>query len=62
MDIQVKIKTMVETTRDIPAMPQIWVKIREMTQHLNISAAAIANEILKDQGLTSRILKAANSA
>ncbi|KAA3657878.1 MAG: HDOD domain-containing protein [Calditrichaeota bacterium] len=53
---------MVETTRDIPAMPQIWVKIREMTQHLNISAAAIANEILKDQGMTSRILKAANSA
>ena len=53
---------MVETTRDIPAMPQIWIKIREMTQHLNISATMIANEILKDQGMTSRILKAANSA
>ncbi|MCA9733825.1 HDOD domain-containing protein, partial [candidate division KSB1 bacterium] len=62
MDIKLKIKTMVETTRDIPAMPQIWIKIREMTQHLNISATMIANEILKDQGMTSRILKAANSA
>ncbi|KAA3619296.1 MAG: HDOD domain-containing protein [Calditrichaeota bacterium] len=62
MDLKVKIKTMVETTDDIPAMPQIWMKIRDMTQHLNISAPGIAKEILKDQGMTTRILKVANSA
>ncbi len=62
MDLKVKIRTMVETTSDLPAMPQIWLKIREMTQHLNISAPSIAKEILKDQGMTTRILKIANSA
>lgn len=53
---------MVETTSDLPAMPQIWLKIRDMTQQLNNSAPKIAKEILKDQGMTTRVLKIANSA
>ncbi len=62
MDLRVKIKTMVNTTQDIPAMPTIWLKIRELTQQKNVSASIIAGEILKDQGTTTRLLKVANSA
>ena len=62
MDVKLKIKAMVETTQDLPTMPRIWLKIREMTQQSHVSAADIAKEILKDQGMTTRLLKAANSS
>ncbi|KAA3656392.1 MAG: HDOD domain-containing protein [Calditrichaeota bacterium] len=62
MDVKLKIKTMVETTQDLPAMPQVWLKIRELTQQPDVAVRTIANEILKDQSMTTRLLKAANSS
>lgn len=62
MDLRIKIKTMVNTTQDIPAMPTIWLNIRDLMQQKSVSASVIANEILKDQGTTTRLLKVANSA
>ena len=53
---------MVNATQDIPAMPTIWLRIRELMQQKSVTAAMIAKEILKDQGTTTRLLKVANSA
>lgn len=57
-----EIKARVETTEELPPMPQIWLRIREMTERFNVSAQEVAGLILKDQGTTSKLLKVANSA
>ncbi|MDQ7053627.1 MAG: HDOD domain-containing protein [candidate division KSB1 bacterium] len=57
-----RLRSLVETTDDLPAMPQIWMRVRKITEDLHASAYDVAEVILKDQAMTARILKAANSA
>ncbi len=57
-----RLRSLVETTDDLPALPQIWMRVRKITEDLNASAYDVAEVILKDQAMTARILKAANSA
>ncbi len=59
---QEEIKKHLSTADDLPAMPQIWVQVKKATDELNASARDIAKIILKDQGLTSRLLRISNSA
>ncbi|MBZ0267663.1 HDOD domain-containing protein, partial [bacterium] len=51
-----------EESGDIPGLPQIVVKLNAVVNDPKSSAADLANVILRDQSLTSRTLKIANSA
>lgn len=56
------IRRLVETSDDLPALPQIWIKVRRVTEDLRASAHDVAEIILKDQAMTARVLRTANSA
>ncbi len=62
MITQEEIKKRLLLADDLPAMPQIWTQVKAATEELNVSARDIAKIILKDQGLTSRLLRISNSA
>lgn len=47
---------------NVPSAPEILVRVREISDNPQSSAADLANIILSDHNLTSRILKLANSA
>jgi putative nucleotidyltransferase with HDIG domain len=52
----------IQTTRDLPAMPQVASKVLELSSDPNTSAAQLQQIIADDQAMTARILKIANSA
>jgi len=47
---------------DLPSMPQIIERVREISENPQSSAADLANIVLSDHSLTTRILGVANSA
>lgn len=51
-----------EQLQDLPSMPQIISRVREISENPESSAADLANIILSDHSLTTRILRVANSA
>jgi len=51
-----------EKFSNLQSMPQVIVKIKQITEGPNSSAADLANCILSDHQLTSRVLRMANSA
>ncbi len=57
-----KLRSLVETSEDLPVMPQIWLRVCKITEDHRASAHDVAEVILKDQAMTARVLKAANSA
>jgi HD-like signal output (HDOD) protein len=57
-----QLNTIVMTTRDLPAMPQVASKVLELSSDPNTSAAQLQQVISDDQAMTARILKIANSA
>ena len=56
------IDTLVARVGDLPAMPTIAVKVMEMIGDPSTSAARLQSMISKDQALTAKVLKIANSA
>jgi HD-like signal output (HDOD) protein len=50
------------SVEDLPTMPQVMINIRTISESPKSSAADLANVILKDPALTSRVLRVANSA
>ena len=57
-----KLKQMIMTTRDLPAMPHVASKVLELSGDPNTSAQQLQQVISDDQAMTARILKVANSA
>ena len=57
-----QLNTIVMTTRDLPAMPQVAAKVLELSSDPNTSAEELQKVIADDQAMTARILKIANSA
>ncbi len=59
---QTQLKTIIMSTRDLPAMPQVASKVLELSSDPNTSAKQLQQVISDDQAMTARILKIANSA
>lgn len=55
-------ETVIEAVNDIPALPQVAVRVMELTGHPDSTAQDISNELMKDQSITARVLRWANSA
>jgi putative nucleotidyltransferase with HDIG domain len=56
------IKDKVQTIIQLPALPQVAEEVMEMVENPKSSASQIGRVISTDQGLTSKVLKIANSA
>lgn len=52
----------IAAVNDLPALPQVVLKIMELTQDPRATAQDIGNVISHDQGLTAKVLRMANSA
>ncbi|MBK9473354.1 MAG: HDOD domain-containing protein [bacterium] len=57
-----RLQSIVMTTRDLPAMPQVAAKVLELASDPGTSAGQLQQVISDDQAMTGRILKIANSA
>ncbi len=57
-----QLNSIIMTTRDLPAMPQVASKVLELSADPNTSAQQLQQIISDDQAMTARILKIANSA
>lgn len=57
-----RLQSIVMTTRDLPAMPQVAAKVLELASDPSTSAGQLQQVISDDQAMTGRILKIANSA
>ena len=57
-----KLRKIIMTTRDLPAMPQVAAKVLELSSDPDTSAQRLQQVIADDQAMTARILKIANSA
>jgi len=57
-----KLRSIIMTTRDLPAMPQVAAKVLELSSDPDTSAQKLQQVIADDQAMTARILKIANSA
>lgn len=60
--IEDKLRSIIMTTRDLPAMPQVAAKVLELSSDPDTSAQKLQQVIADDQAMTARILKIANSA
>jgi putative nucleotidyltransferase with HDIG domain len=52
----------ISRVQEIPPFPQTIIKIMEITKNPDAGAKELEEEIIKDQGLTTKILQLANSA
>lgn len=59
---ELTMQEIVNQVQEIPPFPQTIMKIFELTSSDDCGAKELENEIIKDQGLTTKILKLANSA
>ncbi len=61
-DSESQLHSIIMSTRDLPAMPQVASKVLELSSDPNTSAQQLQQVISDDQAMTARILKIANSA
>lgn len=59
---QITLDELVEKVDEIPAFPQAVINIINLIEDPNTGAKDVESEIIKDQGLTTKILKLANSS
>lgn len=57
-----KLQQLVQTIRDLPALPEVVVRVMRMTEDPRSDAQSIAKVIATDQAMAARVLKLANSA
>jgi len=57
-----QLKQLIQTIRDLPAMPHVASKVLELSSDPDTSASLLQQVIADDQAMTARILKIANSA
>jgi len=61
-DTPEKLQQLVQTIRDLPALPEVVVRVMRMADDPRSDAQSIARVIATDQAMTARVLKLANSA
>jgi len=59
---KVTMESIVEAVNDLPALPDVVVEIMELTENPDSTAQDINNVLNRDQSLTAKVLKLANSA
>jgi putative nucleotidyltransferase with HDIG domain len=59
---RISLDEIVQAVQDLPSLPQVVLKVMELTEEPDSTAQDINQEISQDQGLTARVLKLANSA
>jgi len=59
---RVSLEEIVQAVNDLPSLPQVVLRVMELTEDPNSTAQDINQELAQDQGLTARVLKLANSA
>lgn len=59
---KISLDTIVEKVNDIPALPQIVLRIMKMTNDPDVTAHDINKVLNQDQSMTARVLRLANSA
>lgn len=59
---RISLEGIVQAVNDLPALPQVVLKVMELTEDPNSTAQDINNVLSQDQGMTARVLKLANSA
>lgn len=59
---KINIETIVEKVNDIPALPQIVLRVMKMTNDPDATAHDINKVLNQDQSMTARVLRLANSA
>lgn len=59
---RVSLEEIVQAVNDLPSLPQVVLKVMELTEDPDSTAQDINRELAQDQGLTARVLKLANSA
>ena len=59
---QITLEQLIERVDEVPAFPQTVINIMTLIKEPKSSAADIEKEIMTDQGLTTKVLKMANSA
>ncbi len=57
-----KLQQLVQTIRDLPALPEVVVRVMRMAEDPRSDAPAIARVIATDQAMAARVLRLANSA
>ena len=58
---KISLEEIINRVEDVPALPMVTTRIMELTEDPDATVTDIEREILKDQGLTSRVLRLANS-
>lgn len=58
----IRLEELADKVRDIPPLPMVAARVMELTEDPDATVLSIEREILKDQGLSARILRLANSA
>ena len=61
-DAEARLETLVRQVRDLPALPDMAVKVMRLTDDARASANDVARVLAADQAMTARVLKLANSA
>ncbi len=59
---KISLETIVERVNDIPALPQIVLRVMKMTDDPDTTAQDINKVLNQDQSMTARVLRLANSA
>lgn len=57
-----KLQQLVQTIRDLPALPEVVVRVMRLAEDPRSNAQSIARVIATDQAMAARVLKLANSA
>jgi len=60
--IKKRIDSIIANIEQLPSIPEVASKIINMVNNPNVSFKAVADEIIKDQAMTTNILKLCNSA
>jgi len=59
---KISLEEIVQAVNDLPSLPQIVLRVMELTEDPDSTAQDINAALAQDQGLTARVLKLANSA
>ena len=62
MDNKISLEQIINNVEDIPTLPHVVTNILQLTQDTKSTVSDLEKEILKDQTLTAKVLKLANSA
>ncbi|HOQ09616.1 MAG TPA: HDOD domain-containing protein [Syntrophomonadaceae bacterium] len=59
---KISLENIVQAVNDLPSLPQVVLRVMELTEDPDSTAQDINEVLTQDQGMTARVLKLANSA